>query len=239
MSEAQQEPKTAAAVAAETQAKSEFARLLDRSISVGEGGIEIKSLEDLRRLSTYIVESGLAPKGDTVAAVAMKIQAGFEIGFTPMRSLAVLTAINGRVGIMGDAAKALIRSKKAIKAGTDFDEAIAGTGDQKTATVTAWRAGADAPVTRSFSIADAKLARLIASDTKAESPWLKYPERMLKYRALGFLVRDVFSDVLMGLYVMEELVGMPVREAVVERTPPTAADPLLESVTRTAAGGVA
>lgn len=219
-----------AAQAAENQ-KSEFARLLDRSMTVGEKGIEIKNLEDLGRFARYVVESGLAPKGDTVATVVVKIQAGAELGFTPMRSLTALTAINGRIGIGGDAAKAVIRFRRALKQGTDFEETIVGAGDQQKAVVRAWRAGVDRPTEYEFSVADAKAARLWGK----QGPWSEHPKRMLKYRALGFLCRDVFSDVLMGMYITEELRDFPqptrVERQVHNAPPPVASDPLLDALT--------
>jgi hypothetical protein len=38
--------------------------------------------------------------------------------------------------------------------------------------------------------------------------WIKWGAlRMLRYRAIGFLLRDLFSDVLLGLHIAEELYG--------------------------------
>ena len=223
MSEAQetaQQPQTKQADA--TEQKSEFGKLLDRNMRLDEGGIELKNLEDLLRFAQYVVNSGLAPKGDTVSAVVVKVQAGLEIGFSPMRALSALFAVNGRVGIMGDAAKALIRSKNMLKPGTNFDTQWTGEGDTLSATVTAWRKGMAEPTSRRFSIADAKRAGLIRADTPKDSPWLKYPMRQVAYRALGFLARDDYSDVLLGLPIVEELRDFPA-----PRATPTAKEPVM------------
>ncbi|GAF71883.1 unnamed protein product, partial [marine sediment metagenome] len=42
-----------------------------------------------------------------------------------------------------------------------------------------------------------------------KSAWAKYPQRMLSYRALGFLARDLFADILSGIYTTEEAIDMP------------------------------
>jgi hypothetical protein len=35
--------------------------------------------------------------------------------------------------------------------------------------------------------------------------WASYPKRMLKYRARAYALRDIFPDVLEGLYLKEEI----------------------------------
>jgi hypothetical protein len=227
---AETRPQPTAAEIAETKEKTEFARLLDRSIAVGEGGIEIKTLEDLKRLAAYIMDSGLAPKNDKLADVVVKIQAGLEIGFTPMRSLSVLTSINGRVGIMGDAARALVQSKGVLKPGTAIVVKIEGEGDNRVGVCTTWRKGWPEALSTRFSVADAKLAKLWGKS----GPWAEYPNRMLLYRPLGFHLRDHYADVLMGLTLAEELRDFP--PAAIEQTAPTAApvatpDPIFASDT--------
>jgi hypothetical protein len=147
------------------------------------------------------VESGLAPKGDTISSVVTKVQAGMELGFTPMRSLSVLTSINGRIGIMGDAARALVQSKGVLKPGTAIVVKIEGDGDNRVGVCTTWRKSWTEPQTTRFSVADAKLAGLWGK----AGPWKEYPSRMLLYRPLGFHLRDHYSDVLMGLTLADEL----------------------------------
>lgn len=230
MSEREEQQAERAIESPESAGVSDFARLLDQKIGIGEGGVEIKTMEDLGRLATWIHRSGLAPKGDTVPGVAIKIQAGAELGFSPMRALSVLTSVNGRIGIMGDAAKALVRARGALKPGTDFEERIEGEGDNRVAVVSSWRRGTDKPRVDRFGVRDAKLARL----WNKSGPWSDYPDRMLKYRALGFHLRDLYSDVLMGMYTAEELHDFPAeatngRTAAEAPKPPAEPDPLLAS----------
>jgi hypothetical protein len=96
-------------------------------------------------------------------------------------------------------------------------EEIIGEGDQTTAICSAWRRGEDNPIIGRFSVADAKRAQLWVKP----GPWQQYPRRMLQMRARGFCLRDAFPDVLKGLYLREELEGVPERymgSAVIEET---------------------
>jgi hypothetical protein len=228
MTEAAQQRQPSAAELAEQKEKTEFARLLDRSIAIGERGVEIKTLEDLKRLAAYIMDSGFAPKNDKLADVVIKLQAGAEIGFSPIRALSVLTSINGRCGIMGDAARALVQSKGVLKPGTAIVCEIEGAGDARVGVCTTWRKGWTEPQSTRFSVADAKLAKLWGKS----GPWSEYPNRMLLYRPLGFHLRDHYSDVLMGLVLAEELRDFPPAAATQEREQPpadTTPDPIFST----------
>lgn len=210
-------------------------------IVLGHGGFEF-TLDKAREFGEWIINEGMAPKGVTTpGGVVALMQAGREIGLPPMYALSNMTFTNGRIGIMGDAAKALIRARKMLKPGTDFD--VTYTGEEFTldwtCTVTAWRVDAGAPVSRSFSLREAVaagLARLDGRKVQAKGkgdnwnsygPWSTYTKRMLMYRALGFLCRDEFSDVLGGAVLMEELRDYPAEKRRGE--PPAGDDPLLNS----------
>ena len=94
-------------------------------------------------------------------------------------------------------------------------EDVIGSGDAMEAVCQVWRKGEDNPVTHRFSVADAKRANLWGK----AGPWQQYPRRMLQMRARGFCLRDMFPDVLKGLYSREELEGVQERymgSAVVE-----------------------
>ena len=194
-----------------------IARREPAPIAMTRGGVELRSLEELYRFASAVVRSGLAPKNDTPEAVMVKVQAGAELGLSPIRSLSWLTAINGRVGIMGDCSKALVRASGVLDG--DITVECSGDGESRMATATAKRKGLTA-VSRTFSVADAKRAGLWGK----AGPWKDYPDRMLCYRAWGFLARDEFSDVLLGLTVAEELADYPAAQA--ERVAPVEADPV-------------
>jgi hypothetical protein len=194
-------------------------------IAVRDGGAALERLEDMHALAKWFVAGGAAPKGDSPATVLAKIQAGAELGITPMWAVSNITMINGRAGIMGDLAVGLVRSRKYLRGGTDFEveyfcdegKTINGTPKGESCRVTAHRRGTKQAMSRTFSIGEATDAKLIPAD--ARSPWTRYKQRMLYYRALGFLLRDGWSDALKGIALSEELRDMP---GVVSTPPPRA-----------------
>lgn len=209
-------------------------------IVLGHGGFDF-TLDAAFRFADELINANMVPNGvkDRGAVVGI-MQAGREIGLPPMYALSNMTFTNGRIGIMGDAAKALIRARKFLKPDTDFADVY--TGEEFTpswtCTVTAHRIDAPEPISRSFSLADAikaNLARLDGKKVQAKGkgdnwnsygPWATYTKRMLMYRALGFLCRDEFSDVLGGCVLLEELRDYPPEKRRGE--PPAGPDPLLE-----------
>ena len=52
-------------------------------------------------LAETFVKSGALPAGDNTAKVMMKIQAGFEMGMTPVRAIKAFYFVNGVMNIFG------------------------------------------------------------------------------------------------------------------------------------------
>lgn len=159
-------------------------------------GIVPTSIEEVFRVATAVHKSGLAPRDmGTAEKLTVAIMHGLEIGLPPMQAIQRIAVVNGRPTIWGDAIPALLLSK-----GFKLVERIEGTGDDRVAWCVVHRPDGDR-VPRSFSVADAKTAGLWAK----VGPWKQYPERMLQMRARGFAARDGAADVLMGLYLREEI----------------------------------
>ena len=177
-------------------------------------------LDSVYRLATAISKSGIAPKGmNTPEQIMVAILHGAEVGLPPMASVQRIAVIGGRATIWGDAALGLIMATPAYE---DHEETIVGEGDERTATCVFYRKGKK-PKQGTFSVADAKRAGLWSPDpivkkkdwdTKQmvdkpnDSPWHRFPDRMLQMRARGFAGRDAFPDVLGGLYLQEEMEGI-------------------------------
>jgi hypothetical protein len=158
---------------------------------------------------------------------------GMEVGLSPIAALQRMAIVEGRPTIWGDAALALVEASGLLikieerienlgsqpaEQSSDWphDGKASGTGhkrpDQsdeiqniksKTAICQVLRSGRSEPITRSFSVEDAKRAGL----WQKPGPWTDYPDRMLMMRARAFALRDAFPDVLMGLYIREEFEG--------------------------------
>lgn len=142
----------------------------------------------------------MAPKGmDTPEQCMVAILHGLEVGLTPLAALQRIAVVNGRPTIWGDGALALVRASGLAER---IVERIEGDGPaQWTAVCEVLRKGDSDPVIRTFSVDDAKRARLWGK----AGPWTDYPRRMLQMRARAFALRDAFADVLGGLYLREEI----------------------------------
>lgn len=168
------------------------------TIAMGNRGMQLASLEDAWRFASYLSRSGLAPKGlEKPEAILIAIQMGAEIGLPPMAALQNIAVINGRPAVWGDAMLAVCRSSGVFDEAA-FEETISP--DGKTASCTVRRYPHGNPVTRTFSMDDAKAASLAGKS----GPWSQYPTRMLQMRARSWALRDAFSDVLRGLLAVEE-----------------------------------
>jgi hypothetical protein len=167
-------------------------------------GLEITSLDDAWRLAKAITLSGFAPKGmDKQESILVAIQLGAELGLTPMAALQNIGVINGRPGIYGDAALALVRASGLLEVYSETEVGQPGT-DGFGVKVAVKRKGYDA-MSETFTVADAKQAKLWGK----AGPWTDYPKRMLKFRARGFALRDAFGDILKGMRTMEEIRDTP------------------------------
>ena len=187
-------------------------------------GIAPKTLEEGWRLATMLAKSELVPKNfrNKPEDILVAIQMGMELGLPPLQSLASIAVINGRASIWGDGFIALIMSSPLYE---DHDEYYEVEGkradgltvadlakDSTTAICTFHRRGKSTPVTRRFSIGQAKKAGLIGK----EGPWSTYPDRMLAMRARGFAGRDAFPDLLRGITTAEEAHDLPPAGEVIE-----------------------
>lgn len=172
-----------------------------------------QSMEDAYRLAKAVCMAGMAPKGlDTPERAMIAIMQGMEVGMTPMASLQRIAVVNGRPTIWGDGAMSLVRGSGLCEY---VRERVEGQDDSRAAICAVKRRGEPEEVSRRFSVADAKKAGLWGK----QGPWQQYPERMLQMRARAFALRDVFADVLGGMYLREEIED-PAREAR-DVTPPS------------------
>lgn len=159
-------------------------------------------MDQVWRFATIVAKSGLAPKDMQKAeTITVAIMHGLEVGLTPLMALQRIAVINGRPSIWGDGAMGLVRASGLCEF---VYEAIAGDGDKMVAVCRVKRKGEKEQIERTFSVDDAKRAGLWGKS----GTWQLYPKRMLQMRARAFALRDLFADVLGGLYIAEELEGV-------------------------------
>lgn len=202
-----------------------------------------QSIEEVYRLAKMALTSGMLKPvksgyGDnvvqeepeaTLARGTMIIMQGMEIGLPPMQSLQLLAMINGRIVAHSEAVPGLLLAHgfkiKDYSTGEEMQ-------DDWTFTTELTRPDGSKHI-GSFSVKDAKRAGLWSPDAMVtkrgknnstyeavnDSPWHKYPKRMLKARALGFAAKDGGADALRGIQVREEAEDMMRVEGMRDVTP--------------------
>lgn len=182
------------------------------------------SFEEGYRFARIMAASDLVPKDfrGKPENCFIAVQMGLEVGLSPMAAVQNIAVVNGRPALWGDAVLALVRGSKFFES---IAESVMGNGDDLEATCTVKRRG-EQPVTRTFSMRDAKLAGLAGK----EGTWRQYPKRMLQMRARAFALRDVFPDVLKGIAIGEEVADIVDAAATVDvpRSAPVDAVPTVE-----------
>jgi hypothetical protein len=167
-------------------------------------GLNPTNFDELFRMANVVSASGLAPRGmDRPEQVFVAMAHGLEIGLKPMQSLQRIAVINGRPTIWGDAMIGLVRASGQLERFAETHEGKPGT-DDFAAVCVAKRVGSD-EVRVVYTVKDARTAGLWGKS----GPWTTSPKRMLQMRARAFALRDLFADVLGGLYMAEEVMDGP------------------------------
>lgn len=180
-----------------------------RALARTQFGKMITDFDAAWRMASALAKSDLVPKDfkDKPANCLIAMQFGAEIGLSPMASLRGIAVIGGRPGLWGDALLGVIMKHPDYE---DHKEEVTGQGDDRKGVFSIKRRGKDW-YTVEFSVKDAKVAKLWQKKGREgqDTPWVTYPDRMLKLRARGFAIRDKFADALCGLGMAEELQDYP------------------------------
>jgi hypothetical protein len=170
------------------------------------------SLGEAMEMAKLIAGSELCPKAyrGKQADCVVAYDYGRSLGLSWMQSLRNVSVINGQAALWGDAVPAVIYGSGECER---FHEYFEGTPfeDGYKAVCIIKRKGMPDEVIRSFSVADAKVAKLWRKTGREgqDTPWITYPGRMLQMRARGFSARDSFPDKLAGLILAEEAEDYP------------------------------
>lgn len=152
-------------------------------------------LAELKQMSKILFDSGLYSNSCKNGQGAMAvIMAGRELGLGPIASLSSVSIVKGRPCISAQAMLALIlASGKA-----EYFECLETTNE--IATFETKRKGSRKSITMSFTIEDAQRAGLANKDN-----YNKYPAPMLRWRNVAQIGRLIYPDVVLGVYLEEEL----------------------------------
>jgi hypothetical protein len=159
--------------------------------------MKLTTLEDMWRFAQYAHKAGIRRRSLTSAEQAFcVIQYGDELGIGPMASLKGITFKGDTPTVDGDLALALVRASGKCSYVTELFDL-----SKQVATCIAKRVDQDKEIVSTFSIDDAKKAGL----TGKSGPWKEYTNRMIRYRALGFCLRDAFPEVMQSIHITQEI----------------------------------
>lgn len=159
-------------------------------------------LDQVWRLAGMAVAGKMAPKSlvegkdrdEAVAACAIAIMAGAELGLTPLMALRSYAVVNGRPSLWGDGLKAVVRQSGRC-------EYIRTGSDQTKGWCEAKRADTGEVKRVEFTMEQAKLAKL----NNKTGPWTSgYADVMMERRATNRCLNDLFADVLGGIVDADE-----------------------------------
>ena len=151
---------------------------------------------DAMSMSEHLAKSKLVPEHfrGKPEDVFLALNYGLELGLGPAASLRAISVIKGTPALRADAMVGL-----ALSSGhAEFFRCVESDGEK--ATYETKRKGSPQAERKTFTIEDARTAGLAGSNT-----YKSYPKHMLEARAKSWLARDVYPDLLHGIYSSEEV----------------------------------
>lgn len=155
-----------------------------------------RSVEELESLSERLAKSTLIPAAmrDKMPNVLVTIMAGQEMGLAPMAALRSIHVIEGKPVLAADAMVAVVLGSGKAEY---FDRVEEG---DTSVTYETKRKGSPRARRCTWTLDMAKTAGLHLKDN-----WRAYRRAMLASRAKSELARDVYPDVLAGVFTMDEI----------------------------------
>lgn len=164
-----------------------------------------KDLAELRQLAKDAHASKLT-KARNPEQAQMQMMTGHELGIAPMASLRMVYIADFGQGeqptVSADGMRAACLFRKDL---CHYFRTVELT--EEKAVVETHRVGDPEPVRRQFTQEDArraKLGQVKEGKDKDATNWAKYPRMMLRHRADAELAREVYPDILGGMYTPEE-----------------------------------
>lgn len=147
----------------------------------------------LQTIAQTFVTAGAMPKGiDTAPKLMVVLQAAREIGLSPIEGLNSLYFVNGKVAMYGEAVPMQI-----YRAGHRISW---GKCDATEANVTITRGDTDESMTTRFTMEMAQERGYTSNPL-----YKKFPENMLKWRALSMTAKFICPDALKGIGIKEDM----------------------------------
>lgn len=177
------------------------------------------SVTDAEHMAVQLSKSQLVPDAfrNKPADTFMAISYGLELGLPPVSALRSIAVIKGKPTLYADAMVGLVMASGKAEYFTCVESL------QDRATYATKRKGSPDEVRKTFTTADAEQAGLPSQNKNYRT----YPKQMLEARAKAWLARDVYPDLLHGIYSAEEVSEMddtPPRPAEVAAVQPAYTD---------------
>jgi hypothetical protein len=176
-------------------------------INNGPASIEsyARDLESKFQVADLLLKSKMIPSHYTTReAVLTAVLYGQELGFSPLRALNSIVVIQGKATLEAQALKALAIAHGGTICTVEWTDQIC----TLECTRGEWKERA------TYTLDDAAKAGLVNKDN-----WRRMPKAMLYARAVSILVRNMFADILGGLYSRQEVEDGAVVEVVEVKEP--------------------
>jgi hypothetical protein len=155
-------------------------------------------MSELRQLAEAAAHTGFynSAPGQTMSPeqVLLVAMTGRDLGMSYTAALRSMHVIKGKVSLSADGAVGCVLASGIA----EFFETTVST--DQTCTVETKRRGGRSVRSLTFTLADAQRAGLTSNPS-----WGKYPAAMLRARAKSALARDVYPDILAGIYDPDEV----------------------------------
>jgi len=162
-------------------------------VGSGSAAIEPQTMGELASLALSAAQSGFYGAKNKEQALMLMI-AGKDLGLSYAQALRAFHIIEGRPSLSADGMVAVCLNHP-----DKCEYFITVESTDTIAIVETKRRGHPKPQRMSFSLEDAKRAGLFGRGN-----WAKYPAAMLRARAKSSLARDVYADLLLGIYDPDE-----------------------------------
>lgn len=173
-----------------------------------------QNADEMWRYATMLAGSDLLPRAlkdkqtgkGIVANIHLVLMKGHDFSLKPMQSIGSINVIDGKAEVGALMMLSLVRRSGLCKSWRLVEST------ERRAIFSTTRVGEDEPTVFEYTIEEADQMGLLdkgKSDwAKENNQWKRQPRTMLRRRCQSMLLREVYSDVVLGLYDYEELSEM-------------------------------
>jgi hypothetical protein len=188
-------------------------------------GMQPRDITEAKEFSRLVASSALLPPDlrNRLEDVFVIVVSGHELGLAPMQALRSIHVIQGKPVMSAELMVALVKRNRDV---CEYFTLVDST--PLLATYATKRAGEPEPTRMTYTIEEARAARLADKDN-----WKKHTAAMLRARCSAALARAVYPDLVLGVYETDE--GEELRReapVVALRSEPPAVDGVVEEAPR-------